>query len=162
MGLKELGAFLVKTTLKWAHVKMLGQSQTVVTVVLWWWLQRCCVLQTGEQSASDIGDFCEVFDEMSSSQSTSAPPSVNLDCAKSDSEGSSKPYPAAPPSPALSLSNSKSTHSPSPSGSPLYAPKQKCPKLKISAQPANKVLNKESKRNLGQHCKQVWYWVTDV
>lgn len=122
----------------------------------WWWLQRCCFLQNGEQSASDIGAFWEVFDEMSSTQSTSAPPCPKLDCAKSDSECSYKPYTSVPPSPASPSSHSKSTRSSSPS--PVYALKQKCPKIKIFA----RSLNKDLKNNQAQQCNQVRCWVTHV
>lgn len=121
-------------------------------------IRRCCVLQTGEQSASEIGEFWKLFDEMSFAQSTSASPSLKLDCSKSDSECSYKPYPAVPSSTVSSSSLSKSTHSASPSESPVYAPKQKCPKINICVRSLNKeALNKDLKHNQSQQCNQVRY-----
>lgn len=130
----------------------------------WWWCwQRCYVLQIGKQLASDFGEFWAVFDEMSFTQSPSAPPSPKIDCAKSDSESSYEPYPTVPPSTASTSSNSKSTRSPSPFGSPVNAPKQNCPKVNILARSSNKeVFNKDVKNNQGQQRNEVRYWVTDV
>lgn len=108
--------------------------------------------------------FWEVFDETSSTQSTSAPSGPELDCAQSDPECSFKPFQAFPLQRSTSSSSlSKSAHSPSPPGSSVDAPKEKCPNIKIYSRPFNKeAFKKDLKNNQGQQCNQVRYRVTGV